>query len=303
MPNNSSIGEKPITEVLFATSALVATAGIASADVSLSGAARMGLTHSDNAAGVTTDSETQFTSRVRITGSGSTTTDGGIELGASMRFDQDGGNADGTANGSSVVYASGAFGKVTFGDVGGAHESATGDVAGVGFIGGWNEMDNYISTDKTAVGYSYSVNGLTVYAALGQFQDNSNDDVTSFGASYTFNGITVGVGTAEAGAVEDTAFAVSGSVAGIALKASFLDKDGSAVDSDSAVSASYTMDALTMTAFTRSVDNVTGVDLDYTGVGVSYNMGGGATLAAGYVDGGADGQNLDTWDLGINFSF
>ncbi|MBF9056289.1 porin [Rhodobacterales bacterium HKCCA1065] len=281
---------------------MVATAGIASADVSLSGAARMGLTHSD-AATVGTDNETQFSSRVRITGSGSTTTDGGIELGASMRFDQDGGNSDGTANGSSVVYASGAFGKITMGDVGGAHESATGDVAGVGFIGGWNEMDNYISTDKTALGYSYSVNGLSVFAAMGQTQANSNDDVTSFGVSYTFNGITAGVGVAEQGVVEDTAFAISGSVAGLSLKASFLDKDNHAVDSESAVSASYTMDALTMTAFTRTVDNVTGVDLDYTGVGVSYDMGGSATLAAGYVDGGADGQNLDTWDLGINFSF
>jgi outer membrane protein OmpU len=242
---------------------------------------------------------------VRITGSGSTTTDGGIELGASYRFDQDGGNTGGGLNNrSSVVYASGAFGKITFGDVGGAHESATGDVAAVGFTeAGGSQAFGYITNVGTSVGYSYSVNGLTVYAAMGQAQPNSNDQATSFGASYTFNGITVAAGTAEAGNVEDTSFAVSGTVAGLGLKAVYLDKTGAAVDSETGVSATYTMNGVTMTAFTRSVDSVAGVDTDFTGVGLSYALGGGATLAAGYVDGGADGLNLDTWDLGINFSF
>jgi outer membrane protein OmpU len=239
---------------------------------------------------------------VRITGSGSTTTDGGIELGASLRFDQSGqGN---TANGDSTVYASGAFGKITFGDVGGAHESATGDVAAVGFTeAGGSQAFGYLSTAKTAVGYSYSVDGLSLYAAMGQTQANSNDQLTSFGVSYTFNGITVAAGTAEAGNVEDTSFAVAATVAGLGLKAVYLDKTGSSVDSETGVFATYTMNGVTMTAFTRAVDNVSTADLDYTGVGLSYALGGGATLAAGYVDGGADGQNLDTWDLGINFSF
>ena len=287
-------------KVLFATTALIATAGVASADIALSGAARMGVTHTD--ANPSTDADTQFTSRVRITGSGSTTTDGGIVLGASLRFDQSGqGN---TANNDSTVYASGAFGKITFGDVGGAHESATGDVAAVGFTeAGGSQAFGYLSTAKTAVGYSYSVDGLSLYAAMGQTQADSNDQLTSFGVSYTFNGVTVAAGTAEAGNVEDTSFAVAATVAGLGLKAVYLDKSGSSVDNETGVSATYTMNGVTMTAFTRAVDNVSTADLDYTGVGLSYALGGGATLAAGYVDGGADGLNLDTWDLGINFSF
>ena len=60
---------------------------------------------------------------------------------------------------------------------------------------------------------------------------------------------------------------------------------------------------VTLTAFSRDVDVVAGTDLEYRGVGASMSLGGGATLAAGYIDGGADGADRDAWDLGVNFSF
>ena len=101
-------------KLLLATSALTLMAGAASAEVALSGSARMGLVYSDTAAG----SATQFSSRVRIVFTASGETDTGLSFGASVRNDQSGvGN---TNNGDSTVFISGAFGKITMGDVGGA---------------------------------------------------------------------------------------------------------------------------------------------------------------------------------------
>ena len=85
-------------KILLATSILAGTAGLAAAEVSLSGSARMGLIYADDG----TDSSTAFSSRVRIVFTASGETDSGLSFGASMRADQNGGNADGTQNDDST---------------------------------------------------------------------------------------------------------------------------------------------------------------------------------------------------------
>ena len=50
-------------KVLFATTALVATAGVAAADVTFSGYGRFGVIYADNEGG---DDETSITSRLRL---------------------------------------------------------------------------------------------------------------------------------------------------------------------------------------------------------------------------------------------
>ncbi len=79
--------------------------------------------------------------------------------GFSVRADQQGGNnndagadADGDSNGDSTVFISGAFGKMTFGDVSGAADALVGQVSGVGY--GPNDAlqeIGFVGTDKTAV--------------------------------------------------------------------------------------------------------------------------------------------------------
>jgi outer membrane protein OmpU len=65
------------------------------------------------------------------------------------------------------------------------------------------------------------------------------------------------------------------------------------------LSATYAMDAVSLTAYYRQQEtSATNTDT-YTGMGASYSLGGGATLAGGIAD--ADG--LARADLGVNFSF
>eukprot|EP00611_Tribonema_gayanum_P014162 TRINITY_DN25450_c0_g1_i1.p3 TRINITY_DN25450_c0_g1~~TRINITY_DN25450_c0_g1_i1.p3 ORF type:complete len:119 (-),score=13.59 TRINITY_DN25450_c0_g1_i1:4-360(-) len=110
--------------LLATTAALAMTAGMASAEISLSGSARMGIIDDFGDVGPV------FSSRVRIVFTASGETDTGLSFGASMRADQNGGNADGTANDDSTVFISGSFGKLTMGDVDGAAAAAVGQVDG-----------------------------------------------------------------------------------------------------------------------------------------------------------------------------
>ena len=84
-----------------------------------------------------------------------------------------------------------------------------------------------------------------------------------------------------------------------------------------AASATYAMDALSLTAFVAQTD-LTGPahhsNIDRYGIGASYDLGGGAALKAGYASGSHEsclgGAPLvcivsegDSWDLGLSFSF
>ncbi len=89
-------------KVLFATTALIATAGMAAADVKLSGYGRFGLDYNDfnNDAALLSDgtSETNITSRLRLQFDMTTETDGGVALGARFRAQAE--NRDGNPNGA-----------------------------------------------------------------------------------------------------------------------------------------------------------------------------------------------------------
>ena len=88
-------------KVLLATSALTMMAGAASAEIALSGSARMGLVFNDTAAG----SDAFFSSRVRIVFTASGETDTGLSFGASFRADNAGGANGNTNMGSGTIKA------------------------------------------------------------------------------------------------------------------------------------------------------------------------------------------------------
>ena len=71
-------------KVLLATSVLAMTAGFASAEVTVSGTARMGVIADFG------DADPAFTSRVRIIFTASGETDSGLSFGATVRNDQSG---------------------------------------------------------------------------------------------------------------------------------------------------------------------------------------------------------------------
>ncbi|WP_227285765.1 porin [Boseongicola sp. H5] len=122
-------------KVLFATTALVATAGVAAADVTLSGSAEMGIFSADSiddsatgTPGAQIDGETQFFTDIDVTFTMSGTTDNGLTFGATVDLDEsddDGGDTGSGAfspedDGGVTIFIAGNFGTLTMGDTDGA---------------------------------------------------------------------------------------------------------------------------------------------------------------------------------------
>lgn len=125
-------------KVLFATTALVATAGVAAADVTLTGSAEMGIVGGNG-------TNTVFHQDLDVTFTMSGTTDNGLTFGASVDLDEsdDDGGATGSGafapedDGGATVFISGNFGTLTMGDTDGALDWAlteAGNVANPGSI-------------------------------------------------------------------------------------------------------------------------------------------------------------------------
>ena len=176
-------------KILLATTVLVGTAGIAAAEVTLSGSARMGVVNSYSLdAG---DNVSQFSSRIRVNFGLAGETDGGLSFGASVRADQAGtANSGGTAMDAGSVFVSGAFGKISMGDNDSAANATVGQVDGVGYTGNgdWNEIA-YIGQTDTSVLYTYAAGDLSVAASVGQLDgdtDYNGDDVQAYSVAAAY---------------------------------------------------------------------------------------------------------------------
>ena len=266
--------------------------------------------------------KTEAANRFRINFKGTGETDGGISYGISGRAEQ----SDTSLSGSQ--YVSGAFGKIKMGDIGGADNDATGHLAGVGLTGlGFNNEYTYQASDHN-FGYEYSAAGVTI----GYSQDTSISTGSNSALGLKYSGdmggatISAGIGQSKMGTSTQSTLAVSASSGGLTLKAvSSTNDNGPAVvaavgvtrstsgttaavmdtlavannDTDqSGVSISYSMDAMTVTGFTKKVSTTGAADMDYSGFGFAYDMG-GVHLKAGVVD--ANDQQLV--DFGLSFSF
>jgi len=308
-------------KVLLATSVLAMTAGFASAEVTVSGTARMGVIADFG------DADPAFTSRVRIIFTASGETDSGLSFGATVRNDQSGvGN---TENGDSVVYISGAFGKLSMGDVDGAAAAAVGQVDGVGLTGlsDLNEIAYILGNEDTSALYEYSTGSIGLYFSAQPNDGNSNFGV---GANYTMGDYKFGIGYEK---VEDGSTPGSGwpdkigfgafwpngatqvvlgadaTFGAVTAKVRFAryDEDNTDAGMDqAALSVTYTADALAVTGFYsnfRGTDGYEGDDADFYGVGASYDLGGGATVVGGYSSADYGAGSDDAFDLGLSFSF
>ena len=260
------------------------------------------------------DAETTFDSRIRISFSGTGETDGGLSFGGSIRADNAAAGAAGTGG---SVFVSGAFGKLTMGDITAAHKAATGNVAGVGYVGiGDKNEVGYLAGADEGLAYSYTIDGLTLNLSTSQrAADGATGaaaELDAVGIGYKFGDYSVAVGYGEQGTSEQTTLSARASIMGISLALVSLDNNRPAtvaatdIDAELAMSVSYAVnDALSLTAFTKEVDyfDTATADRRYTGFGGSYKLGGGATLSAGYVDGAGALKQNDGWDIGVNFSF
>lgn len=318
-------------KVLLASTVLAMTATVAAAEVTVGGSARMGVTYTeDNTAGPwgPVANELAFTSRIRISFTASGETDGGLSFGGSIRADNAGGGNAGTAG---SVFVSGAFGKLSMGDVSGAAEFVVGDVDGVGLTGLGDHNENiYLSNNRrSAARYEYSTGGLTFAVSA----DNPGLDGTTvtysfYGGATSFTGATqstysvgakysmdaysfaLGYESSEIGgvSVDHVIVGASATFSGVTVKATYgkADLGAGAKFDQTALSASYTMDALTVTGYYRqeSINVFSPVDFTAAGIGASYDLGGGASVVGGIVSRKVDTAPSQTLaDIGLNFTF
>jgi len=262
--------------------------------------------------------------RFRIAFAASGETDSGISYGISGRAEQ----SDTTTAGSQ--YVSGAFGKISMGDLGGADKDAAGHIAGgvgVSGMGTYNEI--LYQARNHNLGYEFSTNGLTLgYSQNTAVQTGSNSALgIKWSGDMGGTGLTIGLGQSKMDKSTQSTMSVAVSMSGLTIKAiSSTNDNGPAVketgskanstasgtlhqtfttdaatnaDTDhTGVSISYAMDGMSVTAYTKTVSTTGAADMDYTGLGLTYDMG-GATLKAGMVD----NNKISVMDIGISFSF
>jgi outer membrane protein OmpU len=265
---------------------------------------------------------TSGVNRFRIAFAGSGETDSGISYGISGRAEQ----SDSATLGSQ--YISGAFGKISMGDLGGADKDAAGHIAGgVGLSGMGSNNEILYQARNHNLGYEFSTSGLTFgYSQNTAVQTGSNSAMgIKWSGDMGGTGLTIGVGQSKVGTATQSTMSLAVSTGGLTIKAIQSTNDngpvvaavtkarsgasgtadvfGSAADNTpdtdhTGVSVSYSMDAVSVTAYTKTVSTAGSADKDYTGFGFSYDMG-GVKLKAGMVE----DEKISSMDFGVSFSF
>jgi outer membrane protein OmpU len=313
--------------ILAATALLALTSGFAAAEITMSGDARMGI--------IGFDDEVYFTHRARVKFTLSGESDSGFSFGASFRA----GNAfeaAGLSKGSAgEVFISGAFGTLTMGDIDNAAQAIVGQVDGVGLtgLGDLNEIV-FVGDVSPSLRYDYASGAWAFSASVGQ---NRWPYGYAVGVSYSMDGYKFSAGyeqgSAEVSAlwagsyyIEDqVTLGADATFGNVTMKLRYADGSGWETFGPSyngeiqqlAVSATYSMDALSLTAFATQIDlegPEHNSDINRYGIGASYDLGGGAALKAGYAASTHDSclglapvvctdRESDEWDLGLSFEF
>ncbi|MFU8864375.1 MAG: porin [Rhodobacterales bacterium] len=299
----------------MATSALVATAGVAVADVNISGYARFGALYNDSAAPGVDDVVTA--TRLRLQFDATTETDGGLTLGTRIRMQAEE-NGVGGFNGARFFGSAGGL-TIAMGNILGVVEAAPNlylptKSAGVGLEGngfrslaantvsnggnfGWTAYSSGGAGATEGVEVIYSMNGIGLHA-------HSTSSSYGLGANYKFADYTVAVAYEEwnSGVRDGDSIlfaSVGGKFGAFDAALSYADTDYSGVSAEKfSLRGGYTVnDALYVYGFVASENN--SVDETF-GLGASYALGGGASVEGGWTQTEA-GANLVS--AGIFFSF
>ncbi len=326
-------------KVLLASTALIGFAGMAAADVTLSGSGRFGIVYTDTAAGV---SDTVLSYRMRVNIDASTETDAGVKFGGRIRMQYDNGDtiadwdntADAAASGgaaelnAAMLYAETAGFRFEVGNVNTAFDSlATLYNAELGFISsttgsyapfGYAAYSSgpYADGQENRVGLFASYSTGNVVARISYIDGDQTDaadpltpaeEELGISLDYTAGAYKLGFGYVQNanGLTDYDVYALLGEYAmndstNIGLQ--FIGEN-SAVDTKTLTLYGNTKLAsgLGLGAFLSAVDtdDVTYVNDYAIGIGANYDIG-GATIAGTIQQGFFD----ETYaDLGINFSF
>ncbi|MCB6177782.1 porin [Rhodobacter sp. Har01] len=306
-------------KLLLATTFLAGSAGLAAAEVALSGSAEMGIWSNELG-------DIAFWQEVEVKFTMSGTTDGGLEFGAVVDLDEaeltrgDGSDDDGT-----TVYVKGAFGNLTMGDTDGALDWAVQDAGSLTSIA--DDHTTHIAYfnanaydpgpgDGQIVRYdnTFGAIGFAISAEQGDDGIGAVDDIIGVGVKYTADlggtALNLGLGYQDAG----NNGSVIGVSAGAELAGGFsgmigylaYDNDAALRDTHLGVGLTYTTGALSVHANYGDLEDTAGVSVDSFGVAVNYDLGGGAAVQFGYgsdvdIDGVAGSG--EQWSLGLGMSF
>jgi outer membrane protein OmpU len=304
-------------KVLFATTALVAFAGAASAQstsVALSGSAEMGIVGG-------TGVDTQFFQSVDVRFSLRGTSDNGLSFGATVDLEdaaEQANNVDVTGFADYTVFISGDWGTLTMGDTDGAMDWAlteAGNMANPGSIADDETshagyQGSYL--DGTAGGaagdgqilrYDNTFGAVGVAVSVEQSGNGANDTGFAVGLRYALDlgGTTVnlgaghqeGAGNGDISATGISAVAGFGPVTAGIVYTSFDNADASRGDHHVGVGLGYEAGPIALHVNYGEWDGTRG---DGFGIAAAYDLGGGAGVHVAYGD-------QETWSLGVAMSF
>lgn len=316
-------------KVLLASTALIGFAGMAAADVTLSGSGRFGLVYTDTA---TTSGDTLLSYRMRLNIDASTETDSGVKFGGRIRMQYSNGDTNdlddvdgprGAAQlNAAMLYAETSGFRFEIGNTNTAFDSlATLYNAELGFIssttGSYSlfSYDSYSSSpygptqiDRVGLFASYSVGNLVARVSYIDYDQtvSTDNEETGISLDYTAGAYKLGFGyvTNAAGIADYDVYALLGEYAlsdATNIGVQLIGEDGAENDTTFTVYGNTKLaSGIGLGAFISGVDSDVAYTNDYAiGLGANYDIG-GATIA-GTIQQGFNDQTYA--DLGINFSF
>jgi outer membrane protein OmpU len=182
--NRNSEGNK-MKKVLLATSALVLTAGVASADIALSGYASAGVT--------STEGDSALGSFLRLNVNAAVETDAGIGMSVFARLVEQDGDSTTALNRTKITVTNGGL-SMAVGATNGAMTAMGRQIACFGFDDGGI---CYHNAQAGQLSDGSNTNNVLVTMKAGDFtvgvSSNGDGSTTEFGASFVAGGVSVGV--------------------------------------------------------------------------------------------------------------
>ena len=173
-------------------------------------------------------------------------------------------------------------------------KQAVGQAGGVGYtgLGDKNEI-SYIGDVHPSMRWDYTMGDLSLHASTDQIGED--DSVLSGAVSYSLGDVGFGAGVERKGDMQNVAASVSAALGDASIKVVAGSNDDKR---NYGASASFVSGSATFTAFaSRNTDSQ-----DHFGIGAAFDLGGGAAIKGGFVDGDSlmDGSSFD---LGLTMSF
>ncbi|MGJ8602542.1 MAG: porin [Marivita sp.] len=313
--------------LLLASTALVATAGIAAAEVSISGYAEIGVIGGDRYDVGAADSKLQYHTDVEVTFAMTGESDGGLAFGATVQLDEIAGASNAQTQGGETYFL--AFGpmRLDMGDTDGAYDAALQEVALAGASiaddetehSGYNGNSGLDGVHGGQVArVSYSTGGLTLglSANVADLEVGNDNPVWGLGVRYVtdLGGAAIGVGLGYQ-TQEDFASLIGVSVDaklanGFSAAINYAEADIDGVSDNGTfigVGVGYTMNALSIGVnYGEYEDWAAKSDPDSSGFGLAatYDLGGGLAAHVGY--GSSDDVTVndeESYSFGLSMSF